>query len=178
MIDELVHNYVSTINWVKCSSCNLEEYRSNGPVKVLKRKLVKTPGVSQVKKQLIKRKISPQVLSPPPPYPNSTFDTQQTIPTKPSDAKRCRNCLLFHCHLLKKFSLFLSFISLHNCLLQKRSLSSSDRQQRNLPLLQGLWEARRNQVRNLCQWIWCVNIFTMERYIFDGSIIFRCLLHK
>lgn len=65
-----------------------EEYRSNGPVKVLKRKLIKSPGVNQVKKQLIKRKISPQVLSAPPPYPNSTFDTQQTIPTKPSDAKR------------------------------------------------------------------------------------------
>jgi len=71
------------------------ESRASGPVKVLKRKLIKTPSVNQFKKQLVKRKVFPHILpeqqpSILPSYPNSTLDIQQNIPAKPSDAKRCK----------------------------------------------------------------------------------------
>ena len=97
------HNFWHNLYWLllfKTSHiiiCYLSESRSSGPVKVLKRKLIKTPSVNQFKKQLVKRKIFPHILpeqpSSIPSYPNSTFDTQQNIPAKPSDAKRCKNYL-------------------------------------------------------------------------------------
>ena len=104
--------------------CYLSESRSSGPVKVLKRKLIKTPSVNQFKKQLVKRKIYPHILPEQQPsipsYPNTTLDIQQNIPAKPSDAKRCK------IYFLNLVSLEKVFI-VQFCLSSQSSLSKTTR---------------------------------------------------
>ena len=91
------------------SSDNVASMRENLPVKVLRKKLINSAGNSQ---KIIKRKVIQPVKQHQTHqyvYPNTSlpsFAHKEEIPTKPSDAKRCKiGCPHFQC-LTQKYLQF------------------------------------------------------------------------
>ena len=95
------------------SSDNVASMRENLPVKVLRKKLINSAGNSQ---KIIKRKVIQPVKQHQPHqyvYPNTSmpsFAHKEEIPTKPSDAKRCKiGCPHFQCLTQKYFTVLSLF---------------------------------------------------------------------
>ena len=137
--------------------------RNSAPVKrVFKRKIVRTGSGEAA---VVRRKVAPHLLpeqqrlqhQPPPPLQLTnqslpTFSSNNVIPHKPMDAKRCEGN-----QIKNSFRYFMylhsSFVSLHDRLVQERPLPESERQQRHVSQLQRLRSEGRHQVGHMRQWL-------------------------